>query len=161
MGSWLKRLFGITPELAERCRAVEERASANAGLLPYMVNRNVLILVPGERFFRWKAAWDAHQKTAPAETAPDRWRHSRAYLVDCVDDAEQLASLVEVHRRYFINSYVEAHAPKSLWPWVPADDEFPEWFDAHLVSGTWDLSNGPLLRERDLLTAACSELGAL
>jgi hypothetical protein len=155
--SWLRKKLGITPEILARARQDERTAGACARALPFAVNRQVLILLPRDRFFAWKTQWDSMRAKGSPERAdlpPDRWLYARAYLVSGIHGQKKLAAFVHEHRKYFLDSFVEGHSPKQLWPWVPSEDEFPEWFETRLVGwGPWDLVDGPLSKEPDLLAA--------
>jgi len=159
---WLRTLMGITPERIERAKDIERAARARAESLPPLVNRRVLLLLPKERYFSWKAGWEAHGKDRPDAADPirDQWANARVYLVDIADPDRELAPLVARHRKYFLDAFVNGHAPRSLWPWVPSEDEFAEWFEVQLVGWcTWDLGTQALSRHADLLGALGPDLG--
>jgi len=162
MKQWLERRMGITPELVERAKKIEIMARSRAEDLPAVVNRRVLVLLPKEKYFAWKAQCESHRKDQPTADDPvlDRWANARAYLVDIDDPERELAPLIARYRKYFLDSYVNGHAPKSHWPWSPSEDEFPEWFDVHLVGcATRDLGKQALSSQADLLTALGADLG--
>jgi hypothetical protein len=162
MKKWLLRRLGITPELIERAKDIESAARSRAETLPPIVNRRVLVLLPKEKYFAWKAQWEAHRKDIPRADDPilDRWANARAYLVDIADPATDLAPLVARYRRYFLDAFVDGHAPRSLWPSTPTEDEFPEWFEVQLVGwGVRDLGTQSLTSQPDLLVALGPGLG--
>jgi hypothetical protein len=163
MDKWIGRHMGITPELIERAKGIEAAARARADSLPHVLNRRILLLLPKERYFSWKAQWDAHRKDSPRAEDPvrDLWANARAYLVDIDDPAVDLAPFVAKYRRYFLDSFVNGHAPRNLWPWAPSEDEFEEWFDVQLVA--WsprDLGTQALSLQPDLLGALGPDLAA-
>ena len=145
---------------------MEAAVFTKAEKLPFVVSRQILLLLPKEKFFQWKTAWESGMKAPPLACDPmrDRMKFACAYLIEHPESDEALQALVRQHRKYFLDSFVEGHAPKNRWPWVPTEDEFPQWFDVELVSAPHDLVAGPIQKlpdESAALMSATHELQAL
>jgi hypothetical protein len=97
--SWLRKKLGVTPEVLARARQDERTARTRARALPFAVNRQVLVLLPRDRFFVWKSQWDAlHTKGSP-EPACGSWIDSALAdepQVNAYTTGEQLSPAVAV-----------------------------------------------------------------
>lgn len=156
MLSWLERMFGLTPEVKARAAQMEQRANELALVSPYVVNRQVLALIPKAKCFEWTNQWNRYSKVerTPLNLARDQWSYTRFYLVSGTLESKDLPLLVARNRKYFLESYTDGFAPKSRWPWKPSEEEFSEWYDTILVPGAVrDLDESRLAKEPDILTA--------
>ncbi len=162
MKLWFYKKLGITPDILKEAEESVLAAEQRAKKLPYHVNgRQVLILLPRDKFFEWKEQWDSFHKSIQGteDRARETWYNARSYLIPYIESERELGGFIKKHRKYFIYSFVEGHVPKSRWPWVPDESEFPEWFDYHVPDwGPWDMDSSPLSKSPDDLTAMDSEL---
>ncbi|MBI1889418.1 MAG: hypothetical protein HYS18_02095 [Burkholderiales bacterium] len=155
MLSWIEQMIGLTPKAKEKAKQMEQKANELALVLPYVVNRQVLALIPKKKCFDWTNQWNERSKVErPLDVGRDQWSYTRFYLVHGQLKSEDLPALIAKHRKYFLKSYVDGYAPKSLWPWAPTEDEFSEWYDAVLIPGNvHDLDESLLAKEPDILKA--------
>ncbi len=161
MKSWLKKKLGVTPEIAQKVQAMELSASARAAASPFVVNRQVIVLLPLEKYFVWTNQWLSHRKDSPAplDHVLDRWACSRAFLISRHMEQEELTEFLKNQRKYFMEFYLNGHKPKSLWPWKPSEEEFSEWFEIlRIDGGLWDMETNELQKEPDIGLAIMHEL---
>ena len=161
MHSWVGKLFGVTPSRIKRVKAMEHALTAKAENLPYeLVGRDVLLLLPLERCKNWTLGFEAGSKaiSETGEAAQLRWANSRAYLIPIFESEEALERFVVEHRKYFIQSFVQRYLPRSAWPWVPSEDEFPEWFEYRVIGGPWDMEASKLSKAPDVCVGLLEEL---
>lgn len=154
MWSWLRKRFGITPELIEYAKRLERSATLRAEQKPYAVHRLVLVLLAREKCIAWHNQWIAHTKQPAVDPVRDRWLFARAYLVNpsAVDDKASLDNLIKKNRQFFLEAFVNSYQPRRQWPWVPKETEFDEWFEAHQVSYLWDMEREAIEKEPDIIS---------
>ena len=155
MREWIGRRLGITAELVERMKHVEQVAAERAQQEPHVVMRKVLVLEPRQRCIQWYNQWSRSLKDHGDATLPaDRERFLRAYQVPPELTERDLEHYIAGKRDHFLQDFVLGFAPRSRWPWAPTDAEFDGWFGVSVVPIVWDLVKGPIGKEPDLVKVA-------
>ena len=148
-------MLGIVKKMKEAfryVRDVERLATERAEARPHLVNRDVLILLPRQRYFDWLDLEGSPKFTAEFDNDADRrWGYARAYLVPTVADSESLQALIDLHGEYFVDEFLRHCPPRLPQPVKPGVDDFCEWFEPRLVGwGTWDLDDSELTKSPDI-----------
>ena len=156
-----ERALGIEPRVIEAAQKAAVRVEARALELPPLIDRQLLILLPRERFFDWTNRWSERIKgeALQAGTDTERWSSARAYLIPRLASEKLVLKFIAENQGYFLDSLVCGYSPKHLWPWIPEPSEFEQWFEVRLVNcGPWDLGRGKIHRLPDELAALMREI---
>ena len=148
-----RHLFGITPERIREAEEQAARLAEHAAREPYLVQRQVLMLLPKARLFEWHNEWCRDGKgPEPADPIKDGARFTLAFLIPVNLEDADLKCFIEARHQFFLDRFANRYAPKERWSWIPSAVEFSEWFQPRIGTQVWDLEAGALEKEPDVVS---------
>lgn len=109
------------------------------------VNRSALIVKPKQPFLDWV---NSVEPTSPNITLRDVQDEPTIYLVPEID-SDVAPILKVVYKQIFVDQLAAWFTDKECWPQDRSLSVFRQWFDWQSHSMVVDVTDEPLIRERD------------